>query len=328
VRSWFARGVGAWLWLAPSLAFAAEPASPTLSLRWSDPSGLAATSADEFASRLSERLGRTAFDPAQSERALAVTWQGSPEQCRIQLSLVKSGEVQGTRQLESPSGDCPSLVPALLTVAALLLEAQRAEPEPVDESAPAPAPAAAPPAPATPVPPISAESPSILVSLGGALSSGFAPKLELGPAAALVWAPYPQLRLGAEGAILLRHQYGAGPGFELSHDRVGLLACGMPLHQSFALGVCASAALHLFTSQGISLPHPEQHHESSISVGANLRAEWQLTEHLWWVGHAGADVNARPLYFYYSTAPGGQLTLFRQRSVSPMLLLGLTLALP
>jgi hypothetical protein len=308
---------------------AAEPASPALSLRWSDPGGLAATSAEDFASRLSERLGRTAFDPAQAARALSVTWQGSPEQCRIQLSLVKSGEIQGTRQLESPSGDCPSLVPALLTVAALLLEAQRAEPEPVDEPAPAPAPAVAPsPAPTAPVAPVSTKNPSLLVSLGGALSSGFAPKLELGPAAAVVGAPYPQLRVGADGALLLPHQYGAGPGFELGHHRIGLLACGMPLHQSFALGVCASAALHLFSSRGISLPHSEQHHESSISVGANLRAEWQLTEHLWWVGHAGADVNTRPLYFYYSTAPGGQLTLFRQRSVSPMLLLGLTLALP
>jgi hypothetical protein len=311
----------------------AEPASPALSLRWSDPSKLAATSAEDFAVRLSERLGRPAFDPASTERALSVTWQGSPEQCRIQLSLVKGGEVQGTRELESPGGDCPSLVPALLTVAALLLEAQRAEPEPVSEPAPPPAPAPAPalppsPPPRAPVTPIPAESPSMLVSLGGALSSGFAPKLELGPAAALVWAPVSRLRLGAEGALLLRHQYGAGPGFELSHDRLGLLACGMPLHQSFALGVCASAALHLFTSQGISLPHPEQRHENGVSVGASLRAEWRLTEHLWWVGHAGADVNTRPIYFYYSTAPGAQLTLFRQRSVSPTLLLGLTLALP
>lgn len=326
MRSHLAHSAGLGLLLAPCLSLAATPGPASLSLRWHDPNGLAATSADEFAARLSERLGRPAFDPALTDRALSVTWQGAAEQCRVELSLVKNGEVAGTRQLESPNGDCPTLVPALLTVAALLVEAQRPEPAPTPVAPPAPPP----PAPARPVPPPPPppESAAFLVSLGGTLSSGFAPKLELGPAAALAWAPWPELRLGAEGALFLRHQYGNGPGFSLDHDRAGLFACGMPLHGRLALGVCASGALHRYSSEGISLPTPEAHRGSSASVGAGLRAEWQLTSHLWWVGHVGADVAARPLYFYYTTSPGGEATVFQQQRVMPTLLLGLTLGLP
>ena len=153
VRWLVARRVSACWLLVPSLAWSAGLHAP-LGLRWNDPNALAATSADEFSNRLSERIGRTAFDSAATSRALSVTWLGTPEQCRVELSLVKNGEVEGTRQLESPHGDCPSLVPALLTVSALLMEAQEPETAPtstVDSSVPPPPP---PPAPSTsPSPP-------------------------------------------------------------------------------------------------------------------------------------------------------------------------------
>lgn len=326
MRSHLARSAGVSLLLAPCLALAATTGRASLSLRWNDPNGLAATSAEDFEARLSERLGRAAFDAKRTERALAVTWQGVPEQCRVQLSLLENGEIAGTRQIESPSGDCPTLLPALLTVAALLVEAQPAEPPPTSSEPPAPPPAR--PAPPAPPPRPTAPRPALLVSLGGALSSGSAPRLELGPAAALVWAPVPELRLGAEGALFVRHQYGTGPGFSLRHERAALFACGMPLHGDFALGLCASAGLRWYSAEGISLARPEQSRSHGTNIGATARVEWKLTQHLWWVGHVGADVPLHPLYFHYSQAAGGEVTLFRQQRVIPTLLLGLTLGLP
>lgn len=319
----------AWLLLAPSLSLAAPTsATPTagLGLRWSDPSALAPTTEADFDAHLSERLGHAAFDRSVSEQALSVVWQGSAEQCQVELSLVNGAEVQGTRLLQSPAGDCATLLPAVLTVAALLVEAHQAEPAPTatpPESPPPPPPPAATPAPA-PEP----SQPTLLVSLGGAVASGFAPKVELAPAAALVWVPWAPLRVGAEGELFFDHQYGNGPGFSLAHNRLALLLCGMPQHGNLALGLCGNAALHRTTSEGISLTHTETHHATTLSLGAGLRAEWRLTSHLWWVAHAGADVTLRQLYFYYTPSPGGELTLFRQQRVMPQALLGLTLELP
>src|SRR5882724_5177202 len=140
------RGALAWALLAPTLALA-EPAAPAaaggLGLRWSDPNALAPTTAHELESRLSERLGYPAFDEAATDHALAVSWQGSAEQCAVELQLVHGTEIEGTRRLESPSGDCRALIPALLTVAALLIESQKTEPPPA-------APESSPPAPPVP----------------------------------------------------------------------------------------------------------------------------------------------------------------------------------
>jgi hypothetical protein len=330
VRSHLARGAAAGLLLAPtlSLAAAAGTASAALSLRWSDPNGLAATTANEFEARLSERLGHAAFNPAVTERALSVSWQGAPDQCRIELSLVESGNVEGTREIESPNGDCPALVPALLTVAALLVEAQQPEPAPIVTPAAPPPPSSPPPSGPPPAQASTGEQALVLISLGGALTAGLAPKLELGPAAALVWAPLPQLRLGAEGALFLEREYGKSPGFSLNHRRAGLLACAMPLHGRLALGICANAAFQFFGSEGMSLPHPQSRHATTLSVGGGIRAEWRLAPHWWWVGHVGADVATRRLYFYYIPPQGTETTLFRQERVTPGLLLGLTLELP
>jgi hypothetical protein len=329
VRSHPARGASACLLLAPALTLAAGAPSAGLSLRWSDPNGLGATTAEEFEARLSERLGHKAFDPALADRTLSVSWQGSPDRCRVELSLVRSGEIEGTREIESPNGDCPGLVPALLTVAALLVEAEQPAP-PGTATSPPPPPARSP--PPTPTAPRPAEPPirdqaAVLVSVGGALTSGFAPELELAPAAALVWTPSPHLRLGLEGALFLERRYGDDPGFSLNHQRAGLLACGMPLHDQLALGFCANAALQFFTSEGASLPHPKTRHATTISVGGGLRAEWRLASHWWWVGQVGADASTRRLYFYYTRSLGGETTLFRQPRVMPTLLLGLAFEL-
>ncbi|HVY32131.1 MAG TPA: hypothetical protein VHB79_36595 [Polyangiaceae bacterium] len=330
MRSHPARGAVIWLLLAPSLSLAApSPASSSaaLGLRWSDPGSLSPTTEAEFDARLSERLGHAAFDATVSEQALSVVWQGSAEQCQVELSLVHGAEVQGTRLLQSPSGDCSSLVPALLTVAALLVEAQQAQPAPTATPAEAPPPPPPPPAASVSVAPERA-SPLVLVSLGGAVASGFAPKVELAPAAAIVWVPWAPLRVGAEGELFFAHQYGNGPGFSLAHDRLALLLCGMPQQGNVALGLCANFAYHRSTTEGISLAHAETHDANTFSVGAGLRAEWRLTSHLWWVAHAGADVALRQLYFYYTPSPGGEVTLFRQQRVMPQALLGLTLELP
>ena len=331
MRSHPARVAGAWLLLAPTLSSAAAgPPNAALSLRWSDPHGLAVTTAEEFEGRLSERLGHPAFNPTITQRTLSVIWQGSPAQCRVELLLVKDGDVEGTREIESPNGDCPALVPALLTGAALLLEAEPSEPEPV--APPAPAPGASAPPPTQPTPPAAKTArggrAALLVSVGGALTSGSAPKLELGPAAAVVWAPLPLLRLGAEGALFIERQYGSGPAFSLNHSRLGLLGCAMPLHARFALGLCATGALQSFTSEGLSLAHPRTRAATTLSVGGGLRAEWRIASHWRWVGSVGADVATRRLYFYYTPAPGGQTTLFRQQRVMPLLLLGLAFELP
>jgi hypothetical protein len=328
------RGAFACAMLAPTLALAEPPpatAAGALGLRWSDPNGLSPTTASELTSQLSERLGYPAFDEAAVDHALSVSWQGSPEQCEVELQLVRGAEVEGTRRLASPSGDCRALTPALLTVAALLIESQRAEPEP---PAPKPSPPPAPPAKSSeperadePYPSPEKEA-AVLVSLGAELSSGLAPKLELGPAAAVTVAPVRHLRIGAAAAFFVPHQYGAAPGLSLEHESARLLACGMPLTGAFAAGVCGSAALHRFSSSGISLPHPESHRNVTTTFGVAVRAEWRLLRHLWWVGSVGADIAARPLYFYFTPAPGGATILFTQQRVAPSLLLGLTLELP
>src|SRR5512138_2534967 len=99
VRSQLGRGAFAWALLAPTLALA-EPATPRatggLGLRWSDPNGLAPTTASELGARLSERLGYPAFDDTAVDHALSVGWQGSPEQCAVELQLVRGAEVEGT----------------------------------------------------------------------------------------------------------------------------------------------------------------------------------------------------------------------------------------
>ncbi|HXK16322.1 MAG TPA: hypothetical protein VNG33_00860 [Polyangiaceae bacterium] len=333
MRSQTGRGAFAWAVLTPTLALA-EPAASApagaLGLRWSDAGALAPTTARELASRLSERLGYPAFDDAATDHALAVSWQGSAEQCAVELQLVRGPEIEGTRRIESPTGDCRALIPALLTVAALLIESQQTEPPP---AAPEPSPPAPPARSSAPEPtpeayPSAEKAAPVLLSLGAELGSGLAPKLELGPAAAVTFAPIRYVRIGAEAALFFPHQYAAAPGFSLSHEAGRLLACGMPVTGAFGLGLCGSAALHRFTSSGISLPHPETHHSLAWTGGLALRAEWRLQRHLWWVGSIGADVTARPLYFYYTPAPGGETILFRQERVAPSLLLGLTLELP
>lgn len=337
MRSQTGRGAFAWAKQAPVIALGlvltrvvgAAPAASGLSLRWSDPSALAATTEADFEARLSERLGRAAFNPAETGSALMVSWQGSPEQCRVELQLLNEARVEGTRLLESPNGDCRSLVPALLTVAALLIESRPSEPEPEPPRQP-PANAPAPPSPA----PASAPKPQpgreafAFLSLGAALGSGLAPRVELGPAAALVLAPFRQLRVGALGSLFFPHQYGATPGLSLGHKSLALFACGMPLTGSFSLGLCGNATWHSWSSRGISLPNPESRHTSEWTTGLAVRAEWRLVRRLWWVGHVGADVTPRPLYFYFTPAPGGESILFTQRRVAPGLFLGLTLELP
>lgn len=315
--------------LAPSLALAQGPADAAasgLALRWRDPDALAATTEAEFDARLSERLGHPAFNPAALQDSLAVSWQGSPDQCRVELQLLRGVDVEGTRVLESPSGDCRSLLPALLTVAALLIEARPNEPAAQPEPLLPPKPAA-PSSPSTPQPPPERQ-PWLFFSLGAAVGAGLAPKLELGPSASLVVAPARHFRVGAWGALFFPHQYGAGPGLSLGHDSVALLACGMPLSGSFSLGVCGNAAFHRWSSSGISLPHPESRQTSTYTVGLAVRAEWRLVRQLWWVGSVGADVAPRPLYFYFTPAPGGENVLFRQRRIAPALFLGLTWGLP
>jgi hypothetical protein len=315
--------------LVQSLAFAqaapsARPSS-ALALRWHDPSALAATSAADFEARLSERLGRPAFDPAETRYALAVTWQGTPEQCQVELQLLQGAQVDGTRLLQSPSGDCRSLVPALLTVSALLIES-RVEPEPEPPPTPPQGPQPAPgPAFSSPKPP---GEPRVLLSAGAVLGQGLAPKPELGPAVSVVVTPLRHARVGVLASLFLPHQYGASPGLSLGHESMALLVCGMPLTGTLALGVCGSGGLHRWRSRGISLAHPETRQSTAWTTGLSARAEWQLAGHLWWVGNLGADVATEPLYFYVTPAAGGQTVLYRQQRVAPSMFLGLTLELP
>ena len=316
--------------LGPSLVLAQGPAEVSatngLALRWHDPSSLAATNEVDFEARLSERLGHPAFDPAADQHALVVTWQGSPEQCRVELQLLHGAEVQGTRLLESPSGDCRSLLPALLTVAALLIESRPSEPEPTPKPpSPPPQPPNAQKTPQNPDPPREA---TVLLSAGAAVGSGLAPKLELGPAASFIFAPARHFRVGVGGALFFPHQYGGAPGLSLGHYSAALLACGMPLSGPFGLGVCGNVAFHSWSSRGISLANSESHQTSAWTTGVALRAEWRLARQLWWVGSIGTDVATRPLYFFFTPTAGGETVLFRQHRIAPALFLGLTLGLP
>jgi hypothetical protein len=182
--------------------------------------------------------------------------------------------------------------------------------------------------PSAPPDPSSLSEARALLSVGGALSSGFVPKLEIGPAVAATWAPLPYVRLGIAGSVFIGHDYGDGPGLSLDHRRAALLVCGMPLSQSLGLGLCGNLGVHHFQASGTSLPRSDAHSLATWSIGAELRAEWRLTRRLWWVGHAGADFATRPLYFYYRTAGGDLKNLFEQRRVNPVLLVALSLEVP
>lgn len=333
------RGAFAFAMLAPALVLAQpglDGTTDSLALRWQDPGGLSPSSGADFEARLAERLGSPAFGAdGTSGRTLSVSWQGTPEQCRVELQLLRRGKLEGTRQLQSPSGDCKSLAPALLTVAALLIESSDAEalPSPAPEAQPSPAPEAPSPAPGRherpEAPPASGErAPLVLLSLGAQLASGLAPRLELGPAASLVLSPLAHVRVGLSGVFFVPHEHGARPGFELSHASGSLLACGMPLSGSLGLGLCGSGTLHRFVATGISLAHPAATRAFTWSAGLSARAEWRLVHRLWWVADVGADLTAQPLYFYFQPAPGGETILFEQRRLAPHLFLGLTLELP
>lgn len=307
------------------------PARPVLGLRWMDPDKLAPTSAREFAARLSERLGRPAFSESSAEQVLAVAWRGTPDACSVELQVTRGAELQGTRQIDSPSGDCRALAPALLTVAALLIESEQADDGPSPE-APQPSPPTPSAPPATPSSPPEiggsgaqpGREPRALFSAGAVLGAGFAPKLELAPSLALAVTPFPRTRIAVDAAIFFRHQYGATPGLALSHESLRLSGCAMPLSGDLGLGVCASVAAHRVSASGVSLLHEENRHELSASLGAAFRVEWRLLRRVWWVGQLGVDVAPEPLYFYYTDAPGDQVTLFTQSRLSPFLFLGLT----
>jgi hypothetical protein len=330
LRSPSGRGRRAFAWALLIAAAASAQAQPSqqLGLRWNDPAGIAPLSQAELEARLSERLGRPAFDASSAEQALSVTWLGTPEQCQVELRLERDNQIEGTRRLESPSGDCRSLAPALLTVAALLIES-RPEPEPpVTAPEPEPAPAIAPVPPAPELSSRPRAEPRVLLSAGGEVSSGLAPKPELGPALALVVTPFPHARLGLRGALFLPQEYGSAPGMKLDHASLSLLACGMPWSGSLAVGACATAGLHAFTSRGVGLPHPEAWRTWAWTLGLSARAEWRLTRRLWWVADVGAEAPTAPIYFYFTPPPGGETVLFRQKRVAPLLFLGLTLELP
>jgi hypothetical protein len=306
--------------------------SAQLSLRWSDPGGLAPITQSELETRLTERLGRPAFDSNATARALSVTWQGTAEQCQVELQLLRGNQVEGTRHIESPNGECRSLTPALLTVAALLIEV-RPEPEPAPE--PLESPPAAPTAeereaaeqPQGPVPTLRTEA-ALLVSLGGEVRALHSPRAEIGPAAALVWTPFSHFRLGLRGAWFLQREYEASPGMRLGHQTAALLGCGVPLTGPLNLGLCASTALHRWTTVGSGLPHPESARTYSWTVGLGVRAEWRLSRRLWWVADAGAEAATAPLYFYFVPPPGGEAVVFRQKRFAPLLFVGLSLELP
>lgn len=319
--------------LSTASAWGQARPSPPLGLRWSDPNGIAPLSPSELERRLSERLGHPAFDNAASDPALSVTWLGTPEQCQVELRLERGNHIEGTRSIQSPSGDCRALAPALLTVAALLIEARsEAElaPEPEDAPAPTPPPAIEPePEPAAREPNLPPRpEPFLLLSLGGQVSTGLAPQAELGPAAALVVTPFAHARLGLRGALFLPQEYGSSPGMELEHFSLGLSACGMPLTGSLGLGACANAGIHSLSSLGGGLPHPEAWRTWAWTVGLSARAEWRLTRRWWLVGDAGVDVPTAPVYFYFTAPSGGEVVLFRQKRAAPLLFLGLTLELP
>lgn len=324
------RARATWAWLVALLATApAAAVGSDLALRWSDPDGLSPLSAAELAERLSARLGRPAFAEGATAQALSVSWQGTPEQCAVELQLLEGAKIVGTRHLESPRGDCRSLGPALLTVAALLIEARpEAEPEP----APAPnPPSAPPPEPKRAPPPAPIEprtEPRLLLSAGGQISWGFAPKLELGPALAAALTPLPHVRLGLRGTLFVAQQYGAGSGIELHHASATGLLCGMPVTGSLSLGACATVTFHHYRSRGISLAHPLESETTVWTTGIDARAEWRLSGRLWWVAHLGADVAPVPLYFYFTPAPGGEKVVFEQQRVAPLLFVGLSLELP
>jgi hypothetical protein len=311
-------------------AQAATTGGAQLSLRWNDPGGLAPMTRSELERRLTERLGRPAFDSNATAQALSVTWQGTAEQCQVELQLVRRDQVEGTRHIESPQGDCRSLAPALLTVAALLIEARpEPEPEPEPETPPETPTAEDHEAPAQTAEPTRSlqTEPPLLASLGGEVRALHSPRAEIGPAAALVWTPYSQLRLGLRGAWFLQQQYGAGPGMKLAHQTAAVLGCAMPFTGPLNLGVCASTALHRWATAGSGLEHPESARTYSWTVGLGARAEWRLSRRLWWVADAGTEAATAPLYFYFVPPPGGEVVVFRQKRFAPLLFVGLTLEL-
>ncbi len=344
--------------LAP-VAGLAQPSTPArLGLRWSDPRSLAPLTPSELDARLSKRLGHPAFEPGVTPDALSVRWLGTREQCTVELELLQGARIEGTRRIESPTGDCRSLTPALLAVAALLIEGQPEAPTPpgartddertagaagaeASESVPTlqqppePAPAepqarapVAAPAPASPPPASATGEPLALLSLGAAVSAGFAPKVELGPSVALVVTRAHYFRAGLRAAVFLPQEQGTRPGMELGHAQGTLLACGMPLTGSFAAGVCGSVALHRFRSIGTSLPFLEEVKSYVPVLGVTVRAEWRIAKQLWWVADLGAELAPSPLRFHFSNAAGEQITVFEQNRVAPMLSFGPTLELP
>jgi hypothetical protein len=330
------RSAFAWTWLAraafaqPLPEGATERLPLALQLEWQDPSALAPTTKVDFEAQLSSRLGRPAFEGEPGGQALAVSWQGRPEQCRVELGLVSDAGVVGTRVLDSPNGDCRALLPALLTVAALLIESRPHEPEAPEPMPPLP-PSTPPPRPAALEAPHGAPPPAqpwVLLSLGAEVGSGLVPEMELGPAAQVAVTPLPHLRVGLGGSVYLPRHFSAGPGIRLNHATVGAFACGMPLSAPLGLGVCGTVKLHRLESTGVSLARPETQRSLVPTLGLALRVEWRLVRRLWWVGSIGADAPTKPIYFYFTPAAGGESILFRQHRLAPSAIVGLTLELP
>ena len=327
----------AWALLTPHVALALGPArtegAAVLGLQWNDNERLAPTTQQEFERRLSERLGRPAFEPTATERALSVSWLGKQDSCRVELHLVRGEQVEGSRSLESPGGSCAAVLPALLTVSALLIESESAREKAAvaDE----PPPAAAEVSEAPPEPPrapasskLAGRRPRFMLSFGAAILAGLAPRGELGPSASLLVLPTPAARVGVGVSAYLTRGHGVSPGFSLAHQSVTLMGCFMPMASPLSLGLCGSGALHRFSSQGLSLVHPERQRSYTWTAGLAGRGEWQLTRHFWWTAAAGPELAPSPLYFYFTQADQRESTLFTQKRVSLSVWTGLSVGLP
>lgn len=311
-------------------ALAPPQAEPQVfALDWQDEGSVAPVDQAVFEQQLAERLGRNPFAAPDRTRRLQVIWQAEPAPCRVMIEVWSGDKLEGTRAIDSPSGDCSALGEPLLTIAALLVEAPAPEPQPEAPPA-ASAPPASKPAPASDPKLASAQARpprSFSASVGAEGSLGTLPHPTLGGGFDLLGKVRSPLWLFAQLSLLPATQTSTTPGLRVRRTAAGFGACYVAELGPVDLGPCAGLQLGFWSSSGVRIFAPRSASTTAVSMLVTFRVEPQLVSRLRLLLRPGLELAPATLRFRYVDRETNRRVVFETPRFAPSAFIGLALDL-
>lgn len=227
---------------------------------------------------------RLGYDPFATPAALRAVARFDREGARFRARLELSRDAEPTRTRDfDPAADCAGLFESLALALTLAVDPQflMRPPEPA-APAPAPPPAPAPaPAPVAPAPPEPPREPIVFTAYAGGLASvGLSPTPSVGGTVGF------GLRYRALG-VYVEGRADAPSKLEVATGTVRtnlLLASLLPCFEWRGLGACISFGAGALQVDG-ELAFGRRDTTAVIKVGARLRYQWLLFEHLGFYAH-------------------------------------------